>query len=93
MTKRQVLHIVWIAASILACIWAVLALACALYAGSSRLALVQFTNAVSAFVPSAWRGTYVVALPTGGSLRGDFLITAVVFAGIATLVRHFWKRI
>lgn len=91
--KQKAFHILSAVLLVLAIVWAAIVLLVALYAGTNRLALVGFTNAVALFVPSAWRGMLVFPLPTGGSLRGDFLIMAGACLALSRLCAWLARRI
>ena len=91
--KERALPILSLAFKAMAIIWVAIVLAVALYAGTNRLLLVGFTNAAAAFVPSVWRGMLVFPLPTGGSLRGDFLIMAAASTALSHLCAWLSRRI
>lgn len=92
MTKVRIFHILAAVCRALGAVWLLLAAAVALYAGASRLALVNITNVASALEPAPWQGLLVFALPSGGSIRGDFLITAAVFFVLGQLFSSLAKR-
>ena len=84
--KERALPILSLAFRVMAIIWVAIVLAVALYAGTNRLLLVGFTNAAAAFV-------LVFPLPTGGSLRGDFLIMAAASTALSHLCAWLSRRI
>lgn len=91
--KQQAFHIASAVLRVLAVVWLAIVAVVAFYAGTNRLALVSFTNAAALFEPEAWRGMLVFPLPTGGSLRGDFLIMAGASAALSSLCAWLSRRI
>ena len=75
---RVALGVLVAALAVAAGLLVVCAVVLALPAGGIREFQLELGMAVQATVPAPVRGLLVVALPSGGTLRGDFLLCALV---------------
>lgn len=74
---RVVLGVLVTALAVAVGLLVVCAVVLALPAGGLREFQLELGMAVQAAVPGPVRGLFVVALPSGGTLRGDFLLCAL----------------
>lgn len=92
MNNRQMMFILSRVAFWLGITWFVMVVIVAVYSGTSRLVIVNLTDALSHLLIPALRGMLVYPLPFGGSLRGDFIIAGVILMIISKLLNYYVDR-
>ena len=80
---RNILRAVALLALVLAALYTVMVVLDALKSDILRVEQLKLDGFAMRMVPSALAGRYVFPLPTGGVLRGDYLIVAIITAAVS----------
>lgn len=85
---RRILRLLGWVARILGWGYLVLTVVDALVSVENRTALLSINGAAARLLPDALLGIWMVEMPTGGVLRGDFILMAVILLVVGWLCRR-----